>query len=90
MMSETEIFLAKEIDSDLGSRNKIENLYKNLDKDISKVVMNFSGVEFMGLSFAQEYLNQKNKSSFEVVEVNVSDDVQKLFDIILELNGHKQ
>ena len=51
--------------------------------------MNFNGVEFMGRSFAQEYLNQKNKASFQVVEVNVPDDVQKLFDIILELNGHK-
>ncbi|MBO4516049.1 hypothetical protein J5751_01090 [bacterium] len=88
-MSELEIFLAKEIDSDLGSRNKIEELYKKIDDNVSKVVMNFNGVEFMGRSFAQEYLNQKNKASFQVVEVNVPDDVQKLFDIILELNGHK-
>ena len=88
-MSELEIFLAKDIDSDLGSRNKIEDLYKKIDDNVSKVVMNFNGVEFMGRSFAQEYLNQKNKASFQVVEVNVPDDVQKLFDIILELNGHK-
>ena len=87
-MSEIEIMLTKEIDSDLGSRNKIEELYINIDKNVSKVVMNFSGVEFMGRSFAQEYLNQKNKASFEVVEVNMPEDVQMLFDIILELNGH--
>ena len=87
-MGEIEIMLAKEIDSDLGLRNKIEELYINIDKNVSKVVMNFSGVEFMGRSFAQEYLNQKNKASFEVVEVNMSEDVQMLFDIILELNGH--
>ena len=87
-MSEIEILLEKEIDSDLGSRNKIETLFKSIPDNISKVVMNFSGVEFMGRSFAQEYLNQKNKASFEVVEINVPEDVQKLFDIILELNGH--
>ena len=87
-MSEIEIFLEKEIDSDLGSRNKIEELYKNISSDVSKVVMNFTGVKFMGRSFAQEYLNQKEKASFEVVEVNVPEDVQKLFDIILKLNGH--
>ena len=87
-MSEIEIFLEKEIDSDLGSRNKIEELYQNINKDVSKVVMNFTGVKFMGRSFAQEYLNQKEKASFEVVEVNVPEDVQKLFDIILKLNGH--
>lgn len=57
-MNEIEILLEKEIDSDLGSRNKIEELYKNIDSNVSKVVMNFKGVEFMGRSFAQEYLNQ--------------------------------
>ena len=87
-MSEIEIFLEKEIDPDLGSRNKIEELFKNISSDVSKVVMNFTGVKFMGRSFAQEYLNQKNKASFEVVEVNVPDDVQKLFDIILKIKGH--
>lgn len=87
-MSEIEIFLEKEIDSDLGSRNKIEELYNNISSDVSKVVMNFTGVKFMGRSFAQEYLNQKNKATFEIVEVNVPEDVQKLFDIILKLNGH--
>lgn len=87
-MTEIEIFLKKEIDSDLGSRSKIESLFNSIDSDTSKVIMNFTGVEFMGRSFAQEYLNQKNKASFTVVESNVPDNVQKLFDIILELNGH--
>ena len=87
-MSEIEIFLEKEIDSDLGSRNKIEELYNNISSDVSKVVMNFTGVKFMGRSFAQEYLNQKDKADFEVVEVNVPDDVQKLFEVILKINGH--
>lgn len=87
-MSEIEIFLEKEIDSDLGSRNKIEELYQNINKDVSKVVMNFTGVKFMGRSFAQEYLNQKDKADFEVVEVNVPEDVQKLFNVILKINGH--
>lgn len=87
-MSEIEILLAEEIDSDLGSRNMIEKLYQSISSDVSKVVMNFDNVEFMGRSFAQEYLNQKAKASFDVVEVNVPDDVQEMFNIILELNGH--
>ena len=56
-MSEIEILLEKEIDSDLGSRNKIETLFKSIPDNISKVVMNFKGVNFMGRSFAQEYLS---------------------------------
>ena len=87
-MSEIEIILSKKIDSDLGSRNKIEELYQNIDDNVSKVVMNFKGVEFMGRSFAQEYLNQKNKAPFEIVEINMPNEVQNMFNIILKLNGY--
>ena len=45
-MSEIEIILSEQINSDLGSRNKIEELYQSIPNDISKVVMNFKGVEF--------------------------------------------
>ncbi len=87
-MSKIEIILSEQINSDLGSRNKIEKLYQNIPEDVSKVVMNFKGVEFMGRAFAQEYLNQKDNATFEVVEVNIPEDVEKLFNLILEINGH--
>ncbi len=87
-MSEIEIILSEQIDSDLGSRNKIEELYQNIPNDVSKVVMNFTGVKFMGRSFAQEYLNQKNKANFEVIEINMPKDVEEMFKIILKINGH--
>jgi hypothetical protein len=86
-MSEIEIILKKEIGSDLGSRQKIEKLFKNINENVSKVIMNFEGVEFMGRSFAQEYLNRKHFASFEVVEKNMSEDIKKMFEIILELNN---
>ena len=86
-MSEIEIILKKEIGPDLGSRQKIEALFKNIGNDVSKVIMNFDGVEFMGRSFAQEYLNQKHFASFEVVEKNMPEDVEKMFEIILKLNN---
>lgn len=41
----------------------------------------------MDRSIAQEYLNQKHFASFEVIEKNVPEDVQKMFDIILKLNN---
>ena len=87
-MSEIEIILSERIDSDLGSRNKIEELYQSIPENVSKVVMNFNGVEFMGRSFAQEYLNQKNKASFEVIEINMLKEIEEMFNIILKLNGH--
>lgn len=86
-MSEIEVFLKKEIGTDLGSRQKIEKLFKNIDETVSKVIMNFEGVEFMGRSFAQEYLNRKHIASFEVIEKNMPEDIEKMFKIILELNN---
>lgn len=86
-MSEIEIFLKNEIGTDLGSRQKIENLFKNIDGNVSRVIMNFEGNEFMGRSFAQEYLNRKHFASFEVVEKNMSEDIEKMFEIILKLNN---
>ena len=86
-MVEREIILKEEIGANLGPRHKMEELFKNIDEDTSKVIMNFEGVEFMGRSIAQEYLNQKHFASFEVLEKNVPEDVQKMFDIILKLNN---
>lgn len=88
-MVEIEIILKEEFGVNLGPRHKMEELFNNIDKDTSKVIMNFEGIEFMGRSIAQEYLNQKHFASFEVVEKNVPEDVQKMFDIILKLNNKK-
>lgn len=86
-MTEIEVFLKKEIGADLGFRQKIEKLFKNIEPHVSMVIMNFEGVEFMGRSFAQEYLNRKHLASFEVVEKNMPEDIQKMFEIILKINN---
>lgn len=88
-MNELKIVLAEKIGKDLGQRSKIEEIFKNITPNINKVTMDFTNVEFMGRSFAQEYLNQKNFASFEVIEENVPQDVEKMFDIILKLNNKK-
>lgn len=88
-MVEIEIMLKEQIGENLGPRHKMEELFNNIDANASKVIMNFEGIEFIGRSIAQEYLNQKHFASFEVVEKNVCEDVQKMFDIILKLNNKK-
>ena len=86
-MTEIEIFLKKEIGADLGSRQKIEKLFKNIEPHVSMVIMNFEGIEFIGRGFAQEYLNRKHLASFEVVEKNMPEDIQKMYEIILKINN---
>ena len=86
-MAKIEIFLKDEIGTNLGPRHKMEELFSNIDENTSEVIMNFEGVEFMGRSIAQEYLNQKHFASFKVIEKNVPQDVEKMFEIILKLNN---
>ncbi len=88
-MSELKIILESEIGRDLGQRSKIEEIFNNIDSNVTRVIMDFTNVEFMGRSFAQEYLNQKHFATFEVIEENVPQDVQKMFDTILKLNNKK-
>ena len=88
-MSELKIILEDEIGRDLGQRSKIEEIFTNISPNVTKVIMDFKNIEFMGRSFAQEYLNQKHFASFEVIEENVPDDVEKMFDMILKLNNRK-
>lgn len=88
-MTELKIVLAEKIGKDLGQRSKIEELFKNINPNINRIIMDFADVEFMGRSFAQEYLNQKHSAPFEVIEENVPNDVEKMFDAILKLNNKK-
>ncbi|MBQ6099125.1 MAG: hypothetical protein IJL02_04605 [Methanobrevibacter sp.] len=85
-MVKQEIILKDEFGKNLGLRHQLEEFFNNIDENITEIVMNFEGVEFMGRSFAQEYINQKHNASFKISEKNVPEDVQKLFDIILEQN----
>lgn len=87
-MNEIEILLKKEIGPDLGSRQRIEELFNNIDENTSKVIMNFEDIEFMGRSFAQEYLNQKKSAPFEIIEKNMPREIKRMFDVILKLNNN--
>ena len=88
-MIETEIFLEKRFGKNLGLRLNIEKLFKSIDKNTTRVIMNFEGVEFIGRSATQEYLNQKYIAHFEVIEKNMSEEVEKMFGIILKLNNNE-
>ena len=81
-MSEKEIFLAKEFGSEIKFRPVILKIFKNLDK-FSKVIMNFEGVNHIGIAAAHEYVLQKAAADFEIVEINISDNIQGMFDIAI-------
>ena len=86
-MTIKEIVLKEELGENMALRQELEEMFNNIDDNTTEVIMNFEGVEFMGRSIAQEYLNQKHFASFKVTEKNVPEDVQKMFDIIFKLNN---
>ena len=88
-MVKKEIILKNEFGTNLGLRIKLEEFFKDIDENTTELIIDFEGIEFMGRSFAQEYLNQKHFASFEVIEKNVPEDVQKMLNIILEQNNKK-
>ena len=47
------IILYEELGTDLGQKYKIDNLFDELDNASTKIIMDFSNIEFISRSFAQ-------------------------------------
>lgn len=73
-----EILLSEKLGSNLDSPGKIEGLYQNIG-NASKVIMNFDGIDDMSDEFAFEYLSQKKKKNYSVIEINRSEKIKRIF-----------
>lgn len=85
-MSEREVFIAKELGSEIKSDHLIRNLFKNLNK-FDRVIMNFEDVNVISLSPAYEYVLQRVAAEFEIVEINVPENIQGIFDIVISFHN---
>lgn len=82
-MNEEMIIISEKLDPHLGMNFAAKELFDEINSsDISKYVFDFSNVIFMSRSFTQEYLFQKLKTDKIIEEVNVPEDVQKMFDVV--------
>lgn len=82
-MSKTEIILEKEYPKKLGMAPTAKKLFQEINNE-SDVVLNFENIEFMSRSFAQEYVFQKHNSNSNITEINMSDSIQQLLEIVKE------
>ncbi|MBR0371224.1 MAG: DUF4325 domain-containing protein [Methanobrevibacter sp.] len=82
------INLKEEIGPNLFVRLDAEKLFKRLKEYSTDITMDFSGIEFINRSFAQEYLNRKFSVDYEIEEINLPDVVKNMFIVILEWNGY--
>ncbi|MBR5503296.1 MAG: DUF4325 domain-containing protein [Methanobrevibacter sp.] len=58
-------------------------LFQELES-FDKVILDFGNVEFLSRSFAQEYVYQRYHSKVEIVEINMSDLIKGLFEVVEE------
>ncbi len=80
-----EIKIGETIHSNLGMNSSARNLFKELNNSPAKnITIDFSNVIFMSRSFTQEYLFQKLNSNKNIIEQNVPEDVQKMFDVVMK------
>lgn len=76
------IDLEKRYNSNLWRRYAAESIFDNLENNKSEIVVDFKNIEFIGKSFAQEYVYQKDQLNNEVIEINKSDFVENMLNIV--------
>ena len=60
-----------------------EEFFKKINaSDFNRFIIDFEGIVFMSRCFTHEYLFQKLKSDKEIIEVNESEHVRKMFDVV--------
>lgn len=77
------INISKEINSSLELNSYATEFIENLDNfDDDEFIIDFRGVYFISRTFAQAYYASKKRSLKIIVEINLSDDVKPLMDMV--------
>ena len=77
------IHISQELYPNLGLNTVAKELFSNINNsNVEKVTIDFTGVKFMSRSFTQEYLFQKLLTDKKIIEINVSLDIQKMFEVV--------
>ncbi len=77
------IILKEKLNKALEMTFVAEDLFKyinNLKEE--EICLDFKDIEFMSLSFTQEYIYQKNKSLKKIKEENLSKDVEPMLKLV--------
>ncbi len=75
-----EIILADNFGKNIFTRSSIIYFFKMINSLKEEVLtLNFSKIDFISRSCADEYLKQKEKTNKEIIERNISTDVSAMF-----------
>ena len=80
-MNMAEINLEQRFAKKLGMETTAIKLFQDL-KDENEATLDFKDIEFMSRSFAQEYVHQKHNSKVHIIELNMSDFIKGLLEVV--------
>lgn len=82
------IFISKKISADLALRDNVIKLFEEIKKSKDqRIIIDFSNVNTITRSFADEYLKRRKQIKKEIVEQNVPSNISKMFEIIKKVNN---
>lgn len=77
------IKLKDKINTSLDFNQSASELFKEINQENEdKFIMDFDGIVFISMSFAQAYYASKKRSPKNITEINLSDDVKPMMDMI--------
>jgi len=77
------IKLKDKINTSLDFNQSASELFKEINQENEdKFIMDFDGIIFISMSFAQAYYASKKRSPKNIIEINLSDDVKPMMDMI--------
>jgi len=77
------IKLKDEINSALDFNKSATDLFDKINKkDETDFTMDFEGIIFISMSFAQAYYASKKRSCKKITEINLSDDVKPMMEMV--------
>lgn len=83
MKSTTKILIKERVSVDLALRNSADDLFEYLESLPEKeIIIDFVGVKSISRSFAHEYFTKKNQSKKSIIEINVPENVKKMFRVV--------
>lgn len=69
------IMMKKLLSSSLNSVFAVEQLFEEINKTEDKnIILDFSGIQFVALSFAQAYVANKKQTEKNITEIHVNEE----------------
>ena len=77
------INISEEINQSLELNSAASDLFSKINQaDGNEFIIDFKWVHFISRTFAQAYYASKNRSSKKITEINLSDDVKPMMEMV--------